>query len=639
MRELLAIFLISESSRERQVVFRYPLDPLRQRPYPRGGCLSSLPHPTAAVRPRPTGYILSANQINRNDHEEVPPVPVGAYRFHDAARGLQYNSPDGLGDAEGHGTAVPPTEATRRLSLDGWGRDAALGLSNRVVLTFIARKSAGCDHRFQLTVDDLLFVGQPFAVRREGPSDSPKAPRPARRWPARPPAASPGHHGHDAATPRPDPSAFDYDSSDEELSALSDLPARHQVSTFYLLFVLDHAAPAAEAKADLLYRHVADKLCTVLRYAQRTEGYVADQTIRLNRLLDRAFREGSTRADWMQRAMAESSLARTLARVYDGIVDGQEVRLAVAERFPLALQVPPRLNEDLWRAMTDDELHERLAAYPFIQPQQVLLPLHPPQDLLTQLPPDVSVTMAQVVHALPQGLALGDLHSVVDCSLAQMYRLAAHLIYWRKAKVVNAPEAYCEYIVSPRADLTRLREYNYEFSARFPKINLLEFLASFSMAKSLQRHIQSCDAEDREAYFNALIFLLTHDLVTELNTYVYAATPSALKPVFPWDENTFSTEYRPAAAVAEGGTPTLPDPPSGGSGSKSTRPQTLEQWTAEIDERHPHRKIRFNDLFKYLDGKHTAYEIHYLLQMPLRDLRLTLKMYRSHLITIKHMTG
>lgn len=53
--------------------------------------------------------------------------------------------------------------------------------------------------------------------------------------------------------------------------------------------------------------------------------------------------------------------------------------------------------------------------------------------------------------------SLQELHLLLDCSLAQIYRLAAHLIYWRKAKLINTISTRNIYVVSPTA---KLEEYS-----------------------------------------------------------------------------------------------------------------------------------------------------------------------------------
>jgi hypothetical protein len=48
---------------------------------------------------------------------------------------------------------------------------------------------------------------------------------------------------------------------------------------------------------------------------------------------------------------------------------------------------------------------------------------------------------------------LSDLCSVLDCSMAQIFRFAAHLIYWRKAKIIDVINNQNIYVVSPAADM------------------------------------------------------------------------------------------------------------------------------------------------------------------------------------------
>ncbi|KAJ1989744.1 Nitrogen permease regulator 3 [Dimargaris cristalligena] len=793
MSELLSIFLISESSGERQVLFRYPLDPLikrhhprnyfdqvglrNYRPAPNGPPTTSLypspsalldsnrsqsdqtctffSHPVDTINPRPIGYILSKGQVRpREGQSEQPEIPTGSYCFIDESRGLRFFSPSGLtgsdespefpsGDGINDGVGIAPlpyadsimmmngstgrpsslpTEEAREggkfMSTDGWSKDAAIGLSNKAILTFLARNAARGSCRFQTIIDDLMFLGRPFTVKHRiqpvSESTRPRRTRPSlqhpsltlrrrslrgnasttslRSSPAPTPVASPPSHpsGSDET---PQSLYFDYDSSDSDSAEpLSPHSAnQYQKNLVHILFVIDNSYPEAEEKAELIYHHIVNKLCAVLDFAQKSGQYVSQEVQKLSLNLEKATRTHLTMAEWLNRALAQSSLARTLAEVYDTIFYDRVVHLLIDNKFSLSLQVP-RLKENLWCALSQEELQERLALYPYIQPQQILLPLEEPDKILASLPPDVNLSLTLLVKELPHRRALGDLHSVIDCSLAQMYRMAAHMIYWRKAKVINKPKLGCEYVVSPNADLSRIHEYNAEFAPKFPKINLVEFLASFSTPKSFLKHIQNSDPEVRAMYFGALEFLLSRDLVTEIHTYVYAKTPGHLKPVFPWDEPTTS-----GLAVSNGGgwpstptqllslsgsgvpppvsssgiitsAPTTPhtsappapppsstsvvtgrvargtgtgggypeDPSPGIKLSRTARTHSLQQWIQEIDEKYPNRKLRFHDLFKYLDGKHNTYEIHYLLQMSFRDLKSTLKLYRNHLINIKH---
>ncbi|KAJ1977554.1 Nitrogen permease regulator 3 [Dimargaris verticillata] len=761
MVKLLSIFLISEYSGERQVVFRYPLDPFdrKDQQLPNLNLPAYAPldrlvdpnrlfiargHPLASVSDRPAGYPLTgeppccpddpdptpnalsddsatlALPMGRSDRPPsiVPApttmpslleasstqVPGHGYTFTDQSRGLQYYAPSVTATSAVFRQTRESRQAHEQAKVmthDSWSHESGLGLSNKVILTFIARKSALLNRRFQTTVGNLMFLGLPMAFTlpakptsstpatlyerartTQGATNSGSTPgstgaafgshsqpclllanhhylRHYRATTAHqtraPGSTSVAPNGGSSASNAPTwPDAtFDYDFSDSELGssqatvAVPDtLSPQYQLTMFNLLFVLDYTDSEAEAKADLVYHHVIAKLCTVLGFAQRSNQYVSTEINRLSKILESAIGESCTYAEWIAKACEQSTLARAIAQVYDAVCHDQVAHLQIDGRYSLSLQVP-RLHEDLWAEMSQEELTDKLAAYPYIRPQQILLPLQPPEQILRSIPMDANISLRLLIKELSNRRALGDLHSVIDCSLAQMYQLAAHLIYWRKAKVINKPKLGCEYIVSPKADLSKIREYNDEFQVRYPGINLLEFLAAFSTPKSFLKHIQSIDPKHRGLYFKALEYLLSRDLVTELHTYAYAKTPSTIKPVFPWDQPTKDTSTAPSgtpaikSATGAAGPHTVNDDtpltqPSDKPSSKSAKPGDLTQWLSEIDQRYSTRKKRFSELFDYLDGKHSTYEIHYLLQIPFSDLKAALKLYRSHLITMKH---
>lgn len=91
--------------------------------------------------------------------------------------------------------------------------------------------------------------------------------------------------------------------------------------------------------------------------------------------------------------------------------------------------------------------------YPVLCPYHTLLLLEDPEEVLKNMPLDASPTLVQLVQILTPTQSLQELHLLLDCSLAQIYRLAAHLIYWRKAKLIHTISTRNIYVVSPTAKL------------------------------------------------------------------------------------------------------------------------------------------------------------------------------------------
>lgn len=81
---------------------------------------------------------------------------------------------------------------------------------------------------------------------------------------------------------------------------------------------------------------------------------------------------------------------------------------------------------------------------------------------------------------------------MLDCSLSQIYRLAAHLVFWKQAKVIDAVSSRNVYVVSHRADLNKYMSLSEAFSAEFPNMPLLSvILAQLGKARPLSTCLEN----------------------------------------------------------------------------------------------------------------------------------------------------
>lgn len=56
---------------------------------------------------------------------------------------------------------------------------------------------------------------------------------------------------------------------------------------------------------------------------------------------------------------------------------------------------------------------------------------------------------------------------LLNCSLSQIYKLAAHLVFWKKARIIDAISIRNVYAVSPKADLNLIFSLQEQFSFNF----------------------------------------------------------------------------------------------------------------------------------------------------------------------------
>ncbi|KAI8071414.1 nitrogen permease regulator of amino acid transport activity 3-domain-containing protein [Gongronella butleri] len=230
--------------------------------------------------------------------------------------------------------------------------------------------------------------------------------------------------------------------------------------------------------------------------------------------------------------------------------------------------------------------------YPILSPYNTLLLLEDPEEILKNMPLDASPTLVQLIQILTPTQTLQELHLILDCSLAQIYRLAAHLIFWQKAKLIHPIHPRNVYVLSPRANFKDLSTIEQDFNIHNPNLNLRHFLSQLSYGKPLHRITPA--KEYRNMYLEAITFLVRRNWVQQLHMY--------LTLMVPW--------------------------PSEEEGIKWAHDKAPKE-VADL----------FIRLVPYMDGKHHIDEIMYREAVSRKQLALVLKYYRQHIVTMYHSSN
>ncbi|KFH63478.1 hypothetical protein MVEG_10887 [Podila verticillata NRRL 6337] len=168
-------------------------------------------------------------------------------------------------------------------------------------------------------------------------------------------------------------------------------------------------------------------------------------------------------------------------------------------------------------------------SFPVLFPYHTLLLLEDPEEILKDIPLDANPTLVKLVQILVPYQCLDELQYILDCSMAQIYRLASHLIYWRKAKLIDQIRISNVYVVAPQAGINE--SLVLEFSQHFPTLSLPTVLHELSTPKAYKAHIPGAgkDKEVQTLYLEMLTYLLRKDLVVQLHTYILILVPEYIK--------------------------------------------------------------------------------------------------------------
>lgn len=212
----------------------------------------------------------------------------------------------------------------------------------------------------------------------------------------------------------------------------------------------------------------------------------------------------------VEACLRRSSLARALRRVYLDLAAGSAVHLMLNGWMPLSL------------SLRDQNPHPTVP----IRPYNALLLLEDEATVLAAMPPDASPQLRELIRVATPLKSFHDLHALSGIPLAQILRLAAHLVYWDKARIVATITKHSTYKVAPSADIDPTGPLAHAFMNKF-RHPLPEILAEFSLMKRLQKRLQALErGEETKEYIRMVIWLLRHDFLVQLHTHVYLVLPA-----------------------------------------------------------------------------------------------------------------
>ena len=318
---------------------------------------------------------------------------------------------------------------------------------------------------------------------------------------------------------------------------------------FHVVFVLRPPPLEYHARVKDLYDHVVKKFTRALKWEQARSGYVAKESSLIGSVAAKllsANRDNPPLATLYHDLINQSSLAKAMATLYNGISNSKIAHLSLTSTTSLSLQIPRATSisilptplapqtPGLWLTTTtplptEDEVQidgSRLS------PQFTLL-------LLSDLPSilaDVRAAASPISDLLSHYLRVSkstksflQISQASGISLPDIQLLASHLIYWRRARAIPPLRQSDVYIVSPNADVRDLPEASFRFAKAFPMMPPLpRFLSMLSATpKPYSTLIPNKDRKD--VFMEILAWMLRGGWVTQLQTFVWVRIPPQIK--------------------------------------------------------------------------------------------------------------
>ncbi|KAG6595725.1 nitrogen permease regulator 3-like protein [Phytophthora cinnamomi] len=371
-------------------------------------------------------------------------------------------------------------------------------------------KNALCNASFELVVDDLRFVSHPVLVSRRLPAAAPAGGSSSAAGAPSTVTEQPVSNGVTASTSGNETTMFNI------IFALEDRPPQVSRPVEAMDGTIDtQLLPLQQAdEEELLARRRSSAQAFHTVAAQLSNGLLHEE-LRVGFVSKEDGENGSSTVEvdpqtLIDVSLGKSVLANDLKRVFHGLEESGAAHVVLNGWVKLSLTLT-------------DAVTVRMAS---LRPYHTLLLLTDKDDILNKLPADHARQLRDLVEAVNPLKSFQDLALETGVPIHQVFRLAAHLVYWGFGRIVDAITLYNIYQVNSKADLHITSPLAQKFRRKFAPYELGEVLSTFSGSRRIGEYMKTLSTTKKTEYIHMLIWLLQQRFIVQLHRYIYFMIPS-----------------------------------------------------------------------------------------------------------------
>ena len=529
---LLGIILVAQTraSAGAQILFHYPPDPLAQDERH----VQDIETPAADL----SSSSDSDGESSSDDNVyEIAPSKYKDYRQDDRTTAIDN------GDIDEYSNILARTRSDERWK-PSW--EPLLGIGQESLVSLLAPGRAWHKRKFELGINDLVFVGRPVYVRESGNWQKRRRKRQASSNKPTEPDSEPSEDDASNTATHGNPKDASPETQPE--------PTKSALTMFNVVFVMVPPALEHNQRVKDMYDNVIRKLSKVLKWEQANNDYVWSQTDLIQTIKSTHYTQQSSTNTLYNDLIKQSSLASAVATTYRAISTSRIAAVTLSPQITLSLQIPPitstsylpsltepPIQPGIWLTTVNDGIttHSDLdvdTANPEnalqLAKSFTLLLRDQPQKILEDIQATsgpLALPLAEFITSLTPAKSFYKISQRTALPLGDMQLLSRHLISWRRAMAIPPLHHRDTYIVSPNADFSLLTTAIKSFEATFPMLpSLPRFLALLSGPPApFGTLIPSSD--HKEEYYRVLAWLLRGGWVTQLRTFAYIRVSPTIK--------------------------------------------------------------------------------------------------------------
>ena len=416
-----------------------------------------------------------------------------------------------------------------------------LGLGTDGLSAMLCPDRSWHKRRLEVGINDLCFLGWPVFARDDGTWRKHKTRRRSASDLDLPTSQSEGEAVEGAVESTPE--AAEGQPQPRKKSSKSDLVM------FNVVFVLDPPLLEYNLRVEEMYDNIVKKLTRALKWEQGHSDYVLKESETMMTISSNRRAQRSAPSTWYTDLLSASSLATALASVFTNISTSRIASVTFSPQVSISLQIPPATSTSVLPSLTDPPGQPGLWLTTANEPPALLdidttspsLAISKHFTLLlksskARILKEVQATggslvapMTKFINALNPTKSFHKISTTSKMSLQDITELSRHLIYWRRAIAVPPLNQRDTYIVSPNADMSKLKTSAKAYEAAFPNLPSLPQMLSKLSGEPRPWYFLIPSSDHKEAYYEVLAWLLRGGWVTQLRTRAFVRISPEIK--------------------------------------------------------------------------------------------------------------
>lgn len=429
--------------------------------------------------------------------------------------------------------------------------------------------------RFEVMLDDLVFLGYPIFVRDDGTWKKKKSKRRATTQDGKSSQGGDGQEEEDAndsgsenendddeegegrdmfspplspLTPRRPPQSSDLPHSYRSEANMSEAASetgsansnQDEMTMFHVVFVMNPPALEYHIRLQEMYDNVVKKFAKALRYEQARSNAIYQDAKKMQSLKAQAKENKTPMSVLWPTLITQCSLAKAIAILYTSIANNKIAHISIGQGFEASIQIPQAISTPYVPTPTEPQLpglwlttaNSLSDDGQSLSPHAALLLLEDKDIMLKEVEgdgKDPASPLALFIRELTPTKSLTKLSAALSLPLSDVQFLARHLIYWRRARAIPPLHIRDTYIVSPNCDMRQLTKAMPLYAARFSALPSLPKMLQNLSGKPIQYGFLIPSKDHKPAYMEILAWLLRGAWVTQLRTFAWVKVSAEVK--------------------------------------------------------------------------------------------------------------